>query len=82
MAAFQARFIGQTLPVLFENRRDGQLLQGLTDNYIRVVAPAPDAACEEIVDVRLQWIEDDVVVGELAGFEGYHARELLQVQSA
>ena len=82
VAAFQARFIGQTLPVLFENRRDGQLLQGLTDNYIRVVAPAPDAACEEIVDVRLQRVEDDVVVGELAGFEGYHARELLQVQSA
>ena len=86
VAAFQARFIGRTLPVLFENRRNGQFLQGLTDNYIRVVAPAPDAACEEIVDVRLQRVEDDVVVGELAGFEReilqHHARELLQVQSA
>ena len=82
VAAFQAGFIGRTLPVLFENRRNGQLLQGLTDNYIRVVAPAPAAACEEIVDVRLQRVEDDVVVGELAGFEGHHTRELLQVQSA
>ncbi len=86
VAAFQTRFIGQTLPVLFENRRNGQLLQGLTDNYIRVVAPGPDAACEQIVNARLQRIEDGVVMGELAGFEHetipHRARELLQVQSA
>lgn len=82
--AFQKKFIGQTLPVLFENRRDGQLLQGLTDNYIRVIAPGPDLACEQVVDVRLDHIDDGVVVGELPGFDAqlpeHQSHELLQVE--
>ena len=86
VAAFQARFIGQTLPVLFENRRNGQFLQGLTDNYIRVLAPGPNAACEQIADTRLHRIEDGVVIGELTEFEHgtipHRARDLLQMQSA
>lgn len=69
VAAFQEQFIGQTLPVLFENRRNGALLQGLTDNYIRVMASGPDAACEQVVDVRLDRIADGVVMGKLPGFD-------------
>ena len=86
VAAFQARFLGQTLPVLFENRRNGQCLQGLTDNYIRVLAPGPSAACEQIVDTRLQRIEDGMVIGELTDYAPApplpHARGLLQMQPA
>ena len=86
VAAFQARFLGQTLPVLFENRRNGQCLQGLTDNYIRVLAPGPNAACEQIVDTRLQRIEDGVVIGELTDYAPApplpRARGLLQMQPA
>ena len=86
VAAFQARFLGQILPVLFENRRNGQCLQGLTDNYIRVLAPGPNAACEQIVDTRLQRIEDGMVIGELADYAPAlplpHARGLLQMQPA
>lgn len=86
VAAFQARFLGQTLPVLFENRRNGQCLQGLTDNYIRVLAPGPNAACERIVDTRLQRIEDGVVIGELTDYAPApplpRARGLLQMQPA
>lgn len=86
VAAFQARFLGQTLPVLFENRRNGQFLQGLTDNYIRVLAPGPNAACEQIVDTRLQRIEDGVVIGELTDYAPApplpRARNLLQMQPA
>jgi len=86
VAAFQARFLGQTLPVLFENRRNGQCLQGLTDNYIRVLAPGPNAACEQIVDTRLQRIEDGVVIGELTDYALAlplpHVRSLLQMQPA
>lgn len=86
VAAFQARFLGQTLPVLFENRRNGQCLQGLTDNYIRVLAPGPSAACEQIVDTRLQRIEDGVVIGELTDYAPApplpRARGLLQMQPA
>ena len=86
VAAFQARFLGQTLPVLFENRRNGQCLQGLTDNYIRVLAPGPNAACEQIVDTRLQRIEDGMVIGELTDYAPApplpRARGLLQMQPA
>lgn len=86
VAAFQARFLGQTLPVLFENRRNGQCLQGLTDNYIRVLAPGPSAACEQIVDTRLQRIEDGMVIGELTDYAPApplpHTRGLLQMQPA
>ena len=86
VAAFQARFLGQTLPVLFENRRNGQFLQGLTDNYIRVLAPGPSAACEQIVETRLQRIEDGVVIGELTDYAPApplpRARDLLQMQPA
>mgnify|MGYP003803114313 CR=1 FL=1 len=93
---FQERFIGQTLPVLFENRRNGELLRGLTDNYIRVTAPGPDAACEKVVDVRLDRVENGSVIGTLVAdaFDhysaprdisdnpSYHAEGLLQVESA
>lgn len=86
VAAFQARFLGQTLPVLFENRRNGQFLQGLTDNYIRVLAPGPSAACEQIVETRLQRIEDGMVIGELTDYAPAlplpRARDLLQMQPA
>ena len=86
VAAFQARFLGQTLPVLFENRRNGQCLQGLTDNYIRVLAPGPSAACEQIVETRLQRIEDGVVIGELTDYAPApplpRARGLFQMQPA
>ena len=86
VAAFQARFLGQTLPVLFENRRNGQFLQGLTDNYIRVLAPGPSAACEQIVETRLQRIEDGMVIGELTDYASApplpRARNLLQMQPA
>ena len=64
---FQQRFLGRELPVLFENRRSGALLQGLTDNYIRVQAPGPDSARDCVVPVRLDRLSDGVVIGELAG---------------
>jgi threonylcarbamoyladenosine tRNA methylthiotransferase MtaB len=65
--AFQRRFLGQTLAVLFESRRasgDG-LLQGLTGNYIRVLSPGPDSARDQVIAVRLDHIEGDRVIGEL-----------------
>ena len=85
VAAFQARFLGATLPVLFEGRRGNGLLNGLTDNYIRVQAPGPDAACDQVVDVRLTHVEDGVVRGEIVA-EGFEANpepapDLLQVES-
>lgn len=67
VSAFQKRFVGRELPVLFENRRSGEYLQGLTDNYIRVLAPGPDSARERVVTVRLDRVADGAAIGELVG---------------
>ena len=54
--AFAEQFVGQTLPVLFEGRRDRKtgLLTGLSDNYIRIGAEGEDVWMGQIVDVRLK----------------------------
>ncbi|MGA1195991.1 MAG: tRNA (N(6)-L-threonylcarbamoyladenosine(37)-C(2))-methylthiotransferase MtaB [Candidatus Latescibacterota bacterium] len=84
VSAFQKRFLGQTLPVLFEGRRGNGLLNGLTDNYIRVMAPGPDAACDQVVDVRLDCVEDGEVMGQIVaeGFDdvAHQPSDLLQVE--
>lgn len=84
VSAFQKRFLGQTLPVLFEGRRGNGLLNGLTDNYIRVMAPGPDAACDQVVDVRLDCVEDGEVMGQIVaeGFDdvAHKPSDLLQVE--
>lgn len=82
--AFQKRFLGQTLPVLFEGRKGNGLLNGLTDNYIRVQAPGPDVACDKVVDVRLMLVEEGEVLGQIVA-EGYEddvprSSDLLQVE--
>ncbi len=56
-AAYQARFLGQVLPVLWENTTqlgpDGWQLSGLTGNYLRVTALAPQRLWNQITPVRL-----------------------------
>ena len=66
--AFQRRFLGQPLDVLFERRREAHtgLLQGVTDNYIRVFSPGPDSAKDTIQPVVLSYIEADRVLGRIA----------------
>lgn len=52
--AFYARYIGAARPVLWEHAKDGAVLHGFTDNYIRVAA-APGVAASDnmIVSVSL-----------------------------
>jgi threonylcarbamoyladenosine tRNA methylthiotransferase MtaB len=54
-AAFHWRFLGRTLPVLFEQPRGPGMAQGYTENFIRVAVSAPDAAAlrNRILPVRL-----------------------------
>jgi threonylcarbamoyladenosine tRNA methylthiotransferase MtaB len=84
VSAFQERFLGKTLPVLFEGRRGNGLLNGLTDNYIRVMSPGPDAVCDQVVDVHLDRVDDGVVVGQIVadGFKDVSQppSDLLQVE--
>ena len=52
--------------MLFENRREAATgyLQGVTDNYIRVFAPGPDAAKDRVRPVRLVRVDGDRMIGE------------------
>ncbi len=52
---FRARFIGSDAEALFESRRDREsgLLTGLTRNYIRVFADAPDSFAGRLASVKL-----------------------------
>lgn len=67
-ARFRRRFVGRRMAVLWESRRDGHW-QGLTDNYLRVVAPA-DADLNlhgRIVPARLLAVQGAHLIGEVLG---------------
>jgi threonylcarbamoyladenosine tRNA methylthiotransferase MtaB len=49
-------------PVLFEQERKGQWMQGYTDNYIRVSAPYNPLWINRIVPVELASVEADGTV--------------------
>lgn len=54
---FQERFIGRTMPVLWESRQQDQvgyrLFSGLTDNFIRVFVSSKSDLCNSISYVKL-----------------------------
>jgi threonylcarbamoyladenosine tRNA methylthiotransferase MtaB len=64
--AFAERFLGCTVHILLEGKRDKarQLLSGLTENYIRVYVDAPESLVNHLVPVRLVAVEGDDVLGE------------------
>ncbi|NJB85997.1 threonylcarbamoyladenosine tRNA methylthiotransferase MtaB [Lewinella marina] len=51
--AFYERHLGQTRPVLLEKGKEEGLLQGFTDNYIKVSFPADDSWINHLVDLEL-----------------------------
>ena len=64
-AAFAARFIGRTVPVLFEHSRDKTtgLLKGYSRNYLRVLAAGDDACMNRELPVRLSHLDADSLRG-------------------
>lgn len=55
---FNAQHVGQTRPVLFESIKqkepnDIAMLEGYTDNYIKIVTPFREAWCNKIVDWKI-----------------------------
>ena len=50
---FTAQHAGQTRKVLFERSRDKAMMEGFTDNYIRVMIPYQEQWVNRIVDWRL-----------------------------
>jgi threonylcarbamoyladenosine tRNA methylthiotransferase MtaB len=72
----RSRFVGAMRPVLFEGKgkpltdQPGRLWFGLTDNYLRVAAMAPEHLDlhNVLAAVRLDSTEGDVMRGEIAAF--------------
>ncbi|MDF1592513.1 MAG: tRNA (N(6)-L-threonylcarbamoyladenosine(37)-C(2))-methylthiotransferase MtaB [Desulfobacterales bacterium] len=60
---FYRRFIGRTLPVLIEGRRDASgMLKGFTANYLPVGLSGGDNLKNTIVPVRIESIEKDLTL--------------------
>lgn len=70
-SAYRARFTGQTLPVLWESATalgpDGWQMSGLTDNYLRVQAIAPQDLWNRITPVKLTALQDGELRGVITG---------------
>jgi len=69
-AAFRARFVGDTLPVLWESARptaQGQVWSGLTGNYLRVRAVHDGDLANQIRPAWLVRVQKDGVWAEIAG---------------
>lgn len=66
---YRRRFLGKTLPVLWESARQldarGWLLEGLTDNYLRVAAYAPTLRWNQIDNVLLESEQGDELLGSI-----------------
>jgi len=75
--AFAERFLGRTVDILLEGKRDRgrQRLSGLTENYLRVLVDAPPAFVNRLVPVRLIAVAEDGVVGEWLGGPGFERFE-------
>ena len=53
MQFFTGQFAGQTRKVLFEAAEKKQMMEGYTDNYIRVTAPYDPSLVNKVVDWRI-----------------------------
>jgi threonylcarbamoyladenosine tRNA methylthiotransferase MtaB len=59
---FRQKFLGKTMPVLWEKQADG-VWSGLTDNYVRVYTRSSQALTNKLLPVRLTEIKGDGVWG-------------------
>lgn len=65
--AFLEGHAGQEAPVLFEAINEDGTMEGYTDNYIRVQAPADPAYSGQLCRVRLGQRQGDLVQAEILG---------------
>ncbi len=67
--SYRRKFIGQTLPILWESitqvSDSGWRLEGLTENYIRVAANAPEPRWNQLNNVKLLELSWDGMAGEI-----------------
>ena len=65
-ARFASRYIGKELIVSIE-RRQGEYLSGMSDNYIRVMCAGPDELIGALAEVRIEKQEDATLYGRVLG---------------
>ena len=63
--SFRERYIGRTMPVLWESKVNDGVYSGLTDNYIRVFTGSSQPLDNTILEVRLVKLYIDGVWGEI-----------------
>ncbi len=67
---YHRQFIGKTMPVLWEATsiltNEGWQIEGLTDNYLRVTAIAPEPRWNRVDDVQLASLSENGLTGKLA----------------
>ena len=63
---FHQSLIGTTQRVLFETRTEAGVLEGLTDNYVRVLTPGGDEWLGRLAEVTIQSANADFALGILA----------------
>lgn len=66
--SFRRSFIGKTIEVLVETKRDEAtgLLRSISDNYLKPIFPGPDSLMNSYVKVRIKKVDDAALLGELA----------------
>ena len=65
--AFYEQNIGKDATVLFETERDGDVMYGFTENYVKVKTPYNEAIENQIVNVKLSEVDrDGIMTCELA----------------
>lgn len=64
---FNSRYLGREMPVLYEQevKDSGGLYEGLTPNYIRVLANADNSILGNITATKLKRAEKDCIIGEI-----------------
>ncbi len=63
--SFSQRFLGKTMPVLWEKQSDG-IWSGFTDNYIKVYTKNSKDLTNKLLPVKLVEVRGDGVWGEVA----------------
>jgi len=63
--AFHERFLGCTMPVLWENARDETAWRGLTDNYLTVITASTRDLANRITQTRLVEVVGHALRGEV-----------------
>lgn len=67
MNSYREQFIGQEMSILFEayNSKEKHLIEGLSENYIRVAVTADEVYIGKIVKTKATSVEEDIMFGEI-----------------